>query len=146
MNIRCKSSSPFFVVIINTSHWENHNYLDSNIVGLQRSTKVVKDERVCVLEYEVSDRETSLGALPEEDVKRATKEALKQEKCIPCHIWFENVAVHKCVCVGRWCVFIFTYWPSYNKNKNIKITTSTKNLLYLYFRSAIECVVYKNLK
>lgn len=39
-----------------------------------------------MLEYEVSDRETSLGALPEEDVKRATKEALKQEKCIPCHI------------------------------------------------------------
>lgn len=39
-----------------------------------------------MLEYEVGDRETSLGALPEEDVKRATKEVLKQEKCITFHI------------------------------------------------------------
>lgn len=35
---------------------------------------------------EVGDRETTLGTLPEEDVNKATKEVLIQEKCIPRHI------------------------------------------------------------
>lgn len=55
---------------------------------------------------EVGDRETTLGTLPEEDVNRATKEVLKQEKCIPRHIWFEPVL---CINVYVWVSDVCSY-------------------------------------